>query len=165
VAVFFVYETAQQGGTLVYTYAGGVGLRTGDTRDVERLLLAGYYHQVQADRKAGRAAEAAELMAAAAKRFGADIEVRLLAAESLLLDRKDPQGAVAALDAIQVPAADTRLRVRRALLQADAHETLGQIERAVAILEPIAAETKNARVRQRIDALRASASTRGRSSQ
>jgi uncharacterized membrane protein len=155
VAVFCVYEAAEHGGALVYSYAGGVGLRTGDPKDVERLLLAGYYHQVQADRKAGRTAEAAELMAAAAKRFGADIEVRLLAAESLLLDRKDPQAAIAALETTEVPAADTRLRVRRAMLQADAYEAAGDIDRAIAALQPVANETRNARAQQRLAALSA----------
>jgi hypothetical protein len=33
----------EHGGELVYGYAGGVGIRSGDPKDVERLLLAGYY--------------------------------------------------------------------------------------------------------------------------
>src|SRR5262245_59038452 len=61
-AVFSVYETAEHGGELVYGHAGGVGIRSGDPKDVERLLLAGYYHQAQSDRKAGNAAAAATLM-------------------------------------------------------------------------------------------------------
>jgi uncharacterized membrane protein len=155
VAAFCVYEAAEHGGELVYSYAGGVGLRTGDPKDVERLLLAGYYHQVQADRKAGRPDRAAELMEAAARRFGSDVEVRLLAAESVLLDRKDPQGALDALAAANVPASDTRLRIRQAMLQADAFEAVGRIDQAVATLQPIANETRNPRVQQRLDALKA----------
>jgi uncharacterized membrane protein len=154
VAVFCVYEAAEHGGELVYSYAGGVGLRTGDPKDVERLLLAGYYHQAQVDRKAGRTAEAAEIMAAAARRFPTDPEVRLLMAESILVDTKDAQGALDALAATEVPAGDMRLRVRRALLQADAFEAMGQIDRALAALQPIVAQAPNPRVQQRIDALK-----------
>jgi uncharacterized membrane protein len=159
VAVFCVYEAAEHGGELVYSYAGGVGLRTGDPKDVERLLLAGYYHQAQADRKAGRTAEAAEIMAAAARRFPTDPEVRLLMAESVLLDKRDAQGALDALAATEVPAGDMRLRVRRALLQADAFEAMGKIDEALAVLQPIVAQAPNPRVQQRIDALNAKRGT------
>ena len=89
-AVVSVYETAEHGGELVYSYAGGVGLRTGDPKDVERLLLAGYYHQAMSDRKAGRNEDAAALLTAAAKRFPSDPEVAMLAAESKLVDDKNP---------------------------------------------------------------------------
>src|SRR3989442_1307830 len=41
------------GGRLVYSYAGGVGIRTGHPADVDRLLVAAIYHRSQADRKAG----------------------------------------------------------------------------------------------------------------
>jgi len=160
VAVFCVYEAAEHGGELVYSYAGGVGLRTGDPKDVERLLLAGYYHQAQADRKAGRAAAAAELMAAAARRFPSDPEVRLLTAESILLDQKNPQGALDALATIELPAGDTRLRARRAMLQADAFEAMGQIDQAIAALQPIVDQAPNPRVQQRIDALKAKRGTK-----
>ena len=44
---------------LVYAYAGGVGIRSGDPADVERLLLAGLYNEAQAERKAGRLNESA----------------------------------------------------------------------------------------------------------
>ncbi len=59
VAMFFMHETAEHGGELVYSYAGGVGIRTTDSTDVERLLLAGLYHQSALDRKEGRASDAA----------------------------------------------------------------------------------------------------------
>ena len=57
-----VYETSEHGGELVYSYAGGLGIRTGDEKDIERLLLAGYYNQAMADRKAGRSDSAAQLI-------------------------------------------------------------------------------------------------------
>src|SRR5688572_18687965 len=119
-----VYQTATLGGELVYSYAGGVGIRTGSPADTERLLLAGYYHQAVAERNAGRAAEAAALIGDAVKRFPTDPEVQALAAESLLVDRKDPQ---AALDALaNVKAGDNRsLRPCAARLAADAHLARG----------------------------------------
>ena len=92
IALFCVYEAAEHGGELVYSYAGGVGIRSGDPKDVERLLLAGLYHQSLQDRKAGNREQAAELVALAARRFPADIEVRLLAAESLLIDQRNVAG-------------------------------------------------------------------------
>ena len=153
VGVYSVYETAEHGGDLVYSYAGGVGLRSGDPKDVERLLLAGYYHQALEDRKAGRPDRASELIAAAAKRFPADVEVQLLSAESLFVDQKDPQKMVDALTAINV--ADNRiLRTRKATLLADAFEALGQKDKAIAALQPIVDAAPNPRIQQRIDALK-----------
>jgi uncharacterized membrane protein len=154
VAIVFVYETGEHGGELVYSYAGGVGLRSGDAKDVERLLLAGYYHQAMADRKAGRAAAAAELIAAAARRFPSDPEVRMLAAESLLLDRKDPRGAIDALASVQVPDNNRFMRVQRAMLQADAYAATGQKDAAIAALDAFLKESPNPRVQQRLDALK-----------
>jgi peptidyl-prolyl cis-trans isomerase A (cyclophilin A) len=91
VAAFAVYEAGEHGGELVYSYAGGIGIRSGDPKDVERLLVAATYHQAQADRKAGRADDAAGLIAQTAKRFPADPEMQMFAAESLLLDQKNAQ--------------------------------------------------------------------------
>jgi uncharacterized membrane protein len=54
-----LYHASEHGGELVYSYAGGPGLRTGRPADVERLLLAGLYNQSREDRKAGRLADAA----------------------------------------------------------------------------------------------------------
>lgn len=153
-AIFAVYETGEHGGELVYSYAGGVGLRTGDPKDVERLLLAGYYHQAMADRQAGRAAQAADLIAQAAKRFPSDPEVGMLAAESLLVDQKNPQGAIDALAALQVPADNRFMAFRKATLQADAYEAAGQKDAAIAALEGILKTFPNPRIQQRIEALK-----------
>ena len=92
--LFCLYEAGEHGGELVYAYAGGVGIRSGDPADVERLLLAGLYNGAQAERKAGRANEAAKLLALAGERHPNDPEVQLAAAESLLLDRKDARAAI-----------------------------------------------------------------------
>ena len=154
ICVGLVYETGEHGGELVYSYAGGVGIRTGDSKDIERLLLAGYYQQAMADRKAGRSDSAAELIAAAAKRYNADPELRLLAAESLLVDKKNPQAALDALASLEPP---PQLRIRRGMLQADAFEALGQKDAAIAVLQGLVAQTPNARVQQRIDRLQGKA--------
>jgi len=69
-----LYATGSHGGDLVYRYAGGVGIRSGDPADVERLLLAGLYQQAQVDRRAGRPAEANALLVQAARRFPKEID-------------------------------------------------------------------------------------------
>jgi uncharacterized membrane protein len=153
-AVVCVYEAGAHGGELVYAYAGGVGIRSGDPEDVERLLLAGYYHQALADRAAGRAEQAGALISAAAQRFPSDPEVRMLEADSLLKDHKNPQAALDVLAAIQVPPNNRFIALQRANLQADAYEALGQREAAAAALEPLLKTFPNPRLQQRIDSLR-----------
>jgi uncharacterized membrane protein len=153
-AVVCVYEAGEHGGELVYGYAGGVGIRSGDPKDVERLLLAGYYHQAQAERSAGRADQAATLFSAAAARFPTDPEVRMLEAESMLRDRHDPQGALDALAKIDLPPGNRFMAFQRATLQADAHEALGQKDAAASAIESVVKTFPNPRLQQRIDALR-----------
>lgn len=157
-AVFAVYQAGDQGGTLVYNYAGGVGIRSGDPKDVERLLLAGLYHQALADRKAGQADRAAELFVTAQNRFPADAEVQLLAAESMLLDRKNPQAALEGLAKVTVPAENRFLSIRLASLQADAYEATGRKDDAVKALEALLARFPNPRLQQRLDALKGAGS-------
>jgi uncharacterized membrane protein len=153
--LFVLYEAGEHGGELVYSYAGGVGIRTGAPEDVGRLLLAGLYHQAQLDRKAQRSEDAAALIELAARRFQADPGVQLAAAESLLLDRKDAAAAVAALERISVPPDDRRLRMRRASLLADAFEKQGNKAAALSALEQLSAEfPQNERLKKRIEQLR-----------
>jgi uncharacterized membrane protein len=153
VGLFFLYEAAEHGGELVYSYAGGVGVRTGEEEDVSRLLLAGLYHQSQLDRKNGRPEEAARLIELAAERHPADVEVQLMAAESLILDRRD---SIAALDALAPIATDeARLKIRKGMLEADAHQASGDVDKARERLEALAAEfPENARVKRRLEELR-----------
>ena len=153
-AVFCVYETGEHGGELVYSYAGGVGIRSGDPKDVERLLLAGYYHQAQAERNAGRSDQAADLLAAAAARFPADPEVQMLAADSLLRDRKNPQGALDALARVTLPRDNRFMAFQHSTLQADAYEALGRKDAAASALEAVLKTFPNPRLQQRVDALR-----------
>lgn len=153
--LWVLYQAGDHGGRLVYSYAGGVGIRSGAPEDVGRLLLAGLYHQAQLDRRAGRSADAAALIDEAARRFPNDPEVGLLAAESHLLDRRDPAAALAALDRVVVPASSAFLRVRAGNLRADALEASGDRAGALAVLQKLAEEfPANARLRQRVEQLR-----------
>jgi uncharacterized membrane protein len=157
VAAFSVYEAGQHGGELVYAYAGGVGIRSGDPKDVERLLVAATYHQALIDRKAGRADDAASLIALTAKRLPSDPEMQMFAAESLLVDRKNPQSAIDALAAVAPPEGNRMLIGRKATLQADAYEAAGQKDQAIAVLQQAVAAFPNPRMQQRLDALKGGA--------
>jgi hypothetical protein len=153
--LYVLYEAGERGGELVYSYAGGVGIRTGAPEDVGRLLLAGLYQQAQLDRKAGRPEDAAALIELAARRFPADPGVQLAAAESLLLDRKDAAASATALERISVPPDDRRLRMRRGSLLADALVARGDAKAALAVLEPLSAEfPRNERLKKRVEELR-----------
>lgn len=124
VGAFQLYETAQHGGELVYEYAGGVGFRTGEDEDIGRLLRAGLYAQSRVDREAGRADEAARLVEEMAVRFPESLEVQLLAVESLILDRQDGRAALDALAALEVPADNPRMQLRRQTHAFDAYMLL-----------------------------------------
>jgi uncharacterized membrane protein len=155
VGLFCLYEAGEHGGELVYGYAGGVGIRSGDPADVDRLLLAGLYHEALSERKAGRGAEAAKLLELAAERHPGDAEVQLAAAESLLLDRKDPRTALEKLRAIQPPQANRSLRIRHGMLTADALEAAGQREGAAAIVQALVTEYPDVpRLKQRLEKLK-----------
>ena len=152
-ALVCVYEAGEHGGELVYGYAGGVGIRSGDPKDVERLLLAGYYQQALAERNAGHSDQAADLLSAAAARFPTDPEVQMLAADSLLRDRKDPQGALDALAKVTLPPGNRFMAFQHATLQADAYEALGRKDAAASALESVLKTFPNPRLQQRVDAL------------
>ena len=153
-AAFFVYEAGEHGGELVYSYAGGVGIRSGDPKDVERLLLAGYYHQSMADRKAGRHVEAAALISDAATRFPSDPHVQLLAAESLLVDQKNVRGSLEAVAAVKLANTNRPLIRLKANIQADAHEAAGEPHQAIAALEEANKAFPDPRLQTRIDKLK-----------
>jgi uncharacterized membrane protein len=148
-----LYEAAEHGGTIVYNYAGGVGIRSGDPADVKRLLLAGLYQQALVERKGGRPLEAAALLDEAGQRFPDDLEVRVLRAESHLIDRKDAAGALAILKDITPPGDNRFLRMRHGLLTADALVATGQRDAAIATLQQLAAAFPSPRIKQRLDDL------------
>ncbi|MEQ1692624.1 MAG: DUF2231 domain-containing protein [Gemmatimonas sp.] len=150
-----LYEAGEHGGELVYSYAGGPGLRTGNPEDVDRLLLAGLYNQSQADRKAGRSVESARLVNEMTVRFPNDTTIRFLHAESLLLDTKDNVAALAAVQAIGVDTANARLRTRKGTLTADIFLAMGQADSAKAVLTPlVTAYPTNTRLKAKLDSIK-----------
>jgi uncharacterized membrane protein len=132
-----VYETGEHGGELVYSYAGGVGTRTGDPRDVDRLLIAGLHHEARLDREAGRRAWAARLTELAAQRFPDDLEVQLDYAGSLLEDAGNPQASLALLGRLHPPAGG-RLELRHGLLLARALAATGARDEGLRVLDRLA---------------------------
>ena len=146
-----VYKAADRGGDLVYSYAGGVGIRSGDTTDVSRLLIAGLYHSAQQVRARHDSAAAAELFAEMARRFPDDTTVRFLGIESLVRDRNDGKGALAALARFSVPPDNQRLRLRYESLKVDAFLAAGRPDSARATLERLAADfPDNPRIKDRL---------------
>lgn len=152
---FLLFETAEHGGELVYSYAGGVGTRTGDSTDVRRLLVAGLYHQLQSDRRAGNAEGAARLAEEMRRRMPDDLTVVFIVIESQLKDRNDARGALDALGAVPMPADSPRLVLRRGLLTADAYSALGLKDSALAALEALRKDfAESPAVREALDKLR-----------
>jgi uncharacterized membrane protein len=150
-----LYEAGEHGAQLVYGYAGGIGTRSGDPADVERLLLAGLYNQALVERKAGRPNGAAALLTLAAGRHPNDPDVQLAAAESLLVDKKDARAALAVLGRISPPQDNRALRIRHGSLTADALEAAGQREGAAAIVQALVTEYPDVpRLKQRLDSLK-----------
>jgi len=135
IGVFPLFEAADLGGDLVYSYAGGVGTRSGDTADVSRLYLAGLYQAAQQARTQHDSARAAELFGKLEREFPNDTNVRLLAIESLVRDRNDGRVALAALSRFPLPADDRRLQLRVGFLKADAYVAAGKPDSARAVLE------------------------------
>ena len=153
--LFVIYETAEHGGHLVYSYAGGVGLRTGEPEDVGRLLRAGLYHQAMLDRRENRSEAAARLFAEMKQRWPADQEVQVLAADSRLRDSNDAAGALADVEGMLSSLEDPRIKRNATLIRAYAFLALGQKDSARAVVERLAAENPaNARYRTLADSLK-----------
>lgn len=152
---YVLYEAAEHGGELVYSYAGGPGLRTGDAKDVERLLIAGLFNQSVLDRKEGRHAEAARLIYEMALRAPQDTTVQFLHVESLLLDLKDYQGALDAGRALSVDTTSARFMARKATLLADVFIAMGHPDSARMVLAPaVASFPQNTRLKAKLDSLK-----------
>src|SRR6266850_1436038 len=115
-----ILKAADKGGDLVYSYAGGIGTRSGDTADVSRLYLAGLYQAAQQARAQHDSARAAELFGELARRFPDDTTARFLAIESLIRDKHDGRAALTALARMSVPPDNQRLRLRYGFLKTDA---------------------------------------------
>ncbi|MFI5245392.1 MAG: hypothetical protein ACHQQR_09230 [Gemmatimonadales bacterium] len=150
-----LYEVGRLGGVLVYSYAGGVGIRSGDSTDVNRLVLAGMYDRAQLDRVQKNPDGAARAFAELAAKYPADPSIQLLAVESLLQDRQDYLGALAALGRIPAPADSDRMRTRYDVDRADALAGAGQKDSARAILTALAAKfPASKRIKDKLDKLK-----------
>ena len=151
VGVVFLFETAEHGGDIVYDYSGGPGLRTGDSSDVRRQLVAGLYNNAILDRKAGDSEAAATRIEELQRMLPADTSVRILRIQSLVRDRKDPAAALAALDSLAVTPSNRRIYMQKAMLQAEALDLAGQRDSARAVLTALKEEMPQAA--RRVDAM------------
>ena len=151
--LFLLYETAEHGGELVYEYGGGPGVRSGDPEHIERLLVAGLYHQAMLARREKRADEANRLIGELARMRPNDVGVTLLSAESTLRDRNDARGALQQLAGIAPD--NERQRGQKDMLRADAYSELGQRDSAVAIMDALVRDNPdNSRIRAKADSVR-----------
>ncbi len=132
-----ILKAADRGGDLVYSYAGGVGTRSGDTVDVNRLYLAGMYQSAQQARAEHDSARAATLFGQLEREFPNDTNVRILAIESILRDKRDPRTTLNALSHFTPGADDRRLQIRVGYLRADAYVAVGKPDSARAVLEQL----------------------------
>lgn len=153
--LYAVYETGEHGGELVYSYAGGVGIRSGDPRDVERLLTAGLYHQAMQERASKNGAAANALLTQLASRNPSDFSAQLLSVESLMRDRGDVVAARQAVEQLRAPDGDERLARSLNLLKVDILAGAGFKDSARTLLEPIVlALPTNTRLKAKLDSLR-----------
>lgn len=149
-----IYEAGEHGGRLVYNYAGGVGIRSGNPGDVGNLLVAGLYHQAMLDRQAGKGAEGAALIDLAASRFPQNLELQLMAVEWKTEVKMDPAAALLHLDTVSVPASDNRLRIRAALARAGALAAQGNVDSARQVLMTLKGEFPTSpQIQRRLDEL------------
>jgi uncharacterized membrane protein len=149
-----MYGASERGGRLVYGYAGGVGTRSGDPEDVNRVFIAGAYQQAVQDRDQGRGAQGAALIDLAAARFPANIDLQLTAVEWTTEIKKDPTGALQRLETLTIPAEDDRLRIRAGLARAGALAAQGNTDGAKAVLRTLQGEfPQSVQIKRRLDQL------------
>lgn len=146
-----LFEAGDHGGDLVYSYAGGVGVRSGDSADVRRLLVAGLYNNAELDRRSGRPEAAAARIDELQKMMPGDTGVRLLRIRSLVEDRKEPRQALAALDSLAVTASNRRVYFQKTILQAEALDLAGMRDSARTLLTALRKDVPQAS--RRIDAM------------
>ncbi len=147
-----MYETAEHGGALVYSYAGGPGIRTGSSEDVNRMYVAGVYHQALQDRKDGNDDQAMALIETIAARFPANLDLQLMQAEWSTDVKKDPELALRRLGELQIAPDNTRARVRAGLARASALSAQGNPDGARAVVDTLLGEfPDNAQVKRRLD--------------
>jgi uncharacterized membrane protein len=150
-----IYDVGRLGGELVYAYAGGVGIRSGDSTDVNRLLLAAMYDRAQLDRTQNNAGGAAQAFAELAAKFPNDVTVQLLQVESLMQDKQDFTGALAGLARIPTPPDSARMYTRYEMDRADALVGAGQKDAARTILKALAARFPTTkRIQDKLDKIK-----------
>lgn len=97
--LYFLYETGEHGGEIVYAYAGGAGTRSGDPAHVENLLLAGLYHKSALAIKNEDREELNRLMPELVRRSPDDMRVRALQADAYIM-LGQPDSAALILDGL-----------------------------------------------------------------
>lgn len=135
-----IYDVGRLGGVLVYSYAGGVGMRTGDSADVNNTVRSALYNRGLLDRDQKNSDAAARDFAELAARFPNDPQIQLAAIGSMIQDKKDPTAALAALRAMPVPPDTSRMWGRYQNARADAFIALGQKDSARAVLQAMLAK-------------------------
>lgn len=134
-----LYRAAEEGGELVYSYAGGIGFRSGDSTDVQRLLVAGLYHQARIASATGRREEAARLVDELQRQKPDDPSVVLMSIQSRIRDRQDPVGALTALAAFEPPGDDPRFAIQKGILTGEALAATGAKDSARIVLNQLKA--------------------------
>jgi uncharacterized membrane protein len=150
-----VYDVGRLGGDLVYSYAGGVGERSGDSTDVNNVVRAALYNRALLDREQKNSAAAAQDFAELATRFPGDQQVQLAYIGSLVQDKKDPAAALAALGKYPAPPDSSRMWGRWQMTRADVFEAAGQSDSARAALQALVKRFPNSqRLKARLEKLK-----------
>jgi uncharacterized membrane protein len=149
-----IYQAGEHGGELVYNYAGGIGIRSGNPEHVGNLMVAGLYNQALLDRQANRGADGAALIDLAASRFPQNLELQLMSIEWTTEVKQDPAAALQRLDALSVPQTESRLRTRAGLARATALKAQGNIDGARQVLMTLKGEfPTSVQIQRRLDEL------------
>ena len=151
-----VYEVGDLGGDIVYEYAGGVGVRSGDSADVNHAVVAALYNRAMLDREQKNAAGAAAAFADLAARYPNDVLLQLAAVQSLITDKHDPAAALIAIRGIPVPP-DSNMRAwsRYQRIRSTAFIATGQKDSARAVLTLLAAKfPQNPMIKAQLDSLK-----------
>ena len=151
VGIAFIFETGEHGGMLVYDYAGGVGIRSGDPGDLTNLLVAGLYHRGLAARRQGDKEMAARLFEELARQEPDDPSARLLALDSQLEDQGDATGALAGLHRFTPPEGSRRAAFQYRMLLARAYAGAGYRDSALAVVAELKAMAPQNRMIQDLE--------------
>lgn len=135
--VWVLYEASDMGGDLVYSYAGGIGTRSGEAADVDRVFIAGVYQKAQQLRQQGDVEGAGRLVDLLARQYPGNPDVQLYAADFQLTARRDAAGALQRIDTLAAEGSDPRFPVRVGMTKASALEALGRKDEARRLLEEL----------------------------